>query len=118
MDAAPPDELKLIIDKMAIYVAKNGLEFENIVRSKGDERFSFLSDSHIFHSYYRNKVDAELRQQSMINQVTENVIIPPAFPPATPTPAPAPPTNITANRIKETDKNIKTGYCYFNMEII
>jgi hypothetical protein len=33
----PPPDMQLIIDKMASYVAKNGRDFEAIVRSKGIE---------------------------------------------------------------------------------
>lgn len=52
----PPDEMKLIIDKMASYVSKNGRDFEAIVRSKGDPRFEFLQEEHEYHSYYKFKI--------------------------------------------------------------
>ncbi|XP_046386073.1 splicing factor, suppressor of white-apricot homolog isoform X3 [Ischnura elegans] len=48
----PPPEMQIVIDKMASYVAKNGRDFETIVKSKGDPRFSFLETSHHFNSYY------------------------------------------------------------------
>lgn len=35
MFTLPPSDMQLIIDKMASYVAKNGRDFEAIVRSKG-----------------------------------------------------------------------------------
>lgn len=38
---------------MAAYVARNGDEFEKIVRSKNDPRFTFLDDSNIYHPYYK-----------------------------------------------------------------
>lgn len=38
----PPSELRMIIDKTAIYVLKNGKEFEDILRAKNDQRFTFL----------------------------------------------------------------------------
>jgi hypothetical protein len=38
----PPSDLQLIIDKMASYVAKNGRDFEAIVKSKGKGQFSVL----------------------------------------------------------------------------
>ncbi|KAG5451995.1 Splicing factor, suppressor of white-apricot [Clonorchis sinensis] len=43
-----------IIDKMAEYVARNGIEFEELVtRQKGgDARFAFLRPNHPHHSYY------------------------------------------------------------------
>ncbi|KAF4517942.1 hypothetical protein B566_EDAN005309 [Ephemera danica] len=52
----PPQDLQLVIDKMAAYVAKNGPEFEDVVRNKGDPRFSFLDPSHIYHPYYRERM--------------------------------------------------------------
>ncbi|XP_071443188.1 splicing factor, suppressor of white-apricot homolog [Hetaerina americana] len=48
----PPPEMQIVIDKMASYVAKNGRDFETIVKSKGDPRFSFLEATHRFNSYY------------------------------------------------------------------
>lgn len=53
---APPMETRLVIDKMASYVAKNGADFEAIVRSKGDPRFEFLKETHEFHTYYKSKI--------------------------------------------------------------
>lgn len=41
---------------MASYVAKNGIDFENIVKSKGDQRFVFLDPTHGFHQYYKYKL--------------------------------------------------------------
>ncbi|KAJ9589623.1 hypothetical protein L9F63_017208, partial [Diploptera punctata] len=52
----PPRDVQLIIDKMASYVAKNGRDFESIVRSKGDSRFSFLDANHAYFAYYQHKV--------------------------------------------------------------
>lgn len=52
----PSPEMVLIIDKMASYVAKNGRDFEAIVKSKGDKRFTFLEPGHQFHVYYESKL--------------------------------------------------------------
>ncbi|XP_037091144.1 protein suppressor of white apricot-like, partial [Pollicipes pollicipes] len=52
----PPADVRLIIDKMASYVAKNGRDFEGIVMGRGDERFSFLKETHKHHAYYRQKL--------------------------------------------------------------
>lgn len=52
----PPDDMKIIIDKMASYVSKNGVDFERSVRSKGDSRFEFLNDDHEYHPYYKAKI--------------------------------------------------------------
>lgn len=52
----PPADLQNIIDKTAAYVLKNGTEFEEILRTKNDTRFSFLSQTDEFHRYYIYKV--------------------------------------------------------------
>lgn len=52
----PPADIQIIIDKMASYVAKNGRDFEIIVKSKGDPRFNFLELSHQYHGYYAHKL--------------------------------------------------------------
>ncbi|XP_058790335.1 splicing factor, suppressor of white-apricot homolog isoform X2 [Phymastichus coffea] len=52
----PPADVQIIIDKMASYVAKNGRDFEAIVKSKGDPRFNFLELSHQYHGYYAHKL--------------------------------------------------------------
>lgn len=53
----PPSELQLVIDKTAMYVAKNGVEFEATLRKKRDERFQFLDTTNEFHQYYVFKVN-------------------------------------------------------------
>lgn len=52
----PPADIQIIIDKMASYVAKNGRDFESIVKNKGDPRFNFLELSHQYHGYYAHKL--------------------------------------------------------------
>lgn len=49
----PPDDVKTVIDKMAAYVARNGDEFEEIVRSKNDPRFTFLEPDNMYHPFYK-----------------------------------------------------------------
>ncbi|XP_064489114.1 splicing factor, suppressor of white-apricot homolog isoform X4 [Ornithodoros turicata] len=58
----PPPDIQPIIDKMAIYVAKNGDDFETVVKSKGDKRFEFLLPTHQYHTYYLYK------KQNYINE--------------------------------------------------
>ena len=53
----PSRDIRPIVDKMAKYVAKNGQEFEIIVRAKNDERFQFLNKTHELHQYYVIKRD-------------------------------------------------------------
>ena len=53
---SPPNELKSIIDKMAQYVVRNGPEFEMMMKSKKDQRFSFLEPRHQYNAYYEHQV--------------------------------------------------------------
>lgn len=52
----PPEELRVMIDKTAAYVLKNGKEFEDILRSKNDGRLTFLQYKDKYHKYYTYKV--------------------------------------------------------------
>ncbi|XP_055305495.1 protein suppressor of white apricot [Sitodiplosis mosellana] len=52
----PPSELRVIIDKTASYVLKNGKDFEDILRAKNEQRFSFLQYKDPYHKYYTFKV--------------------------------------------------------------
>jgi hypothetical protein len=52
----PTGETQIVIDKMATYVAKNGVQFEEIVKAKGDPRFEFLNENHEYYRYYKNKI--------------------------------------------------------------
>ncbi|XP_060534171.1 splicing factor, suppressor of white-apricot homolog [Cylas formicarius] len=53
---SPEGDAKIVIDKMADYVSKNGEQFEDIIRAKSDPRFEFLNDAHEYNAYYRAKV--------------------------------------------------------------
>uniref|UniRef100_H2YFS5 SURP motif domain-containing protein n=1 Tax=Ciona savignyi TaxID=51511 RepID=H2YFS5_CIOSA len=63
-----PDEpeVKNIIDKLANFVARNGLEFENMTKSKqrNNPKFSFLFGGQHF-GYYRYKLASEQQVVSM-----------------------------------------------------
>lgn len=48
----PPPDIQPVIDRMAMYVAKNGIEFEIVVKSKNDKRFQFLYSDHVHFQYY------------------------------------------------------------------
>lgn len=56
-------ELANIIDKLAIFVSRNGEEFEEMTRQKqmSNPRFSFLSPNNEFHSYYKWRLMEERR---------------------------------------------------------
>lgn len=52
----PPPELRAIIEKTASYVLKNGKEFEDILRTKNDQRFTFLQYTDPYFKYYSFKL--------------------------------------------------------------
>lgn len=52
----PPPELRVIVDKTASYVLKNGKDFEDILRAKNDKRFTFLQYKDPYYKYYTFKV--------------------------------------------------------------
>ncbi|XP_050027269.2 splicing factor, suppressor of white-apricot homolog isoform X2 [Dermacentor andersoni] len=64
----PPPDVQPIIDKMAVYVAKNGEDFETIVKSKGDKRFEFLLPDHEYHQYYLHKKQTYLSERAQQQQ--------------------------------------------------
>ncbi|KAF2893982.1 hypothetical protein ILUMI_12190 [Ignelater luminosus] len=68
----PPGEMQQIIDKMASYVLKNGKDFENIVKSKGDPRFEFLNENHEYHPYYVLKTKESTEKLSNNNKPEED----------------------------------------------
>ena len=57
----PPPDVQPIIDRMAMYVAKNGVEFELVVKSKRDQRFAFLEPGHVHFQYYDFKKNMFLK---------------------------------------------------------
>lgn len=52
----PPPELRVIVDKTASYVLKNGKDFEEILRAKNDQRFTFLQYKDPYYKYYTFKL--------------------------------------------------------------
>ncbi|KAI9094366.1 hypothetical protein DFS34DRAFT_595747 [Phlyctochytrium arcticum] len=59
----PPEEIVNVIEKLAGFVARNGLAFEAKVKeqNRNDPRFSFLLPWNSFHTYYTEKRDFYLR---------------------------------------------------------
>ncbi|KAB5549229.1 hypothetical protein PHYPO_G00064990 [Pangasianodon hypophthalmus] len=51
----PPPDIQPVIDKLAEYVARNGVKFESSVRAKNDPRFDFLQSWHQYNTYYEFK---------------------------------------------------------------
>ncbi|KAH8289247.1 hypothetical protein KR054_002405 [Drosophila jambulina] len=56
----PEESLRHIIDKTATYVIKNGRQFEETLRTKSVERFSFLLPENEFYAYYLYKVTGDV----------------------------------------------------------
>ena len=57
----PPPDLQPIVDKLANYVAKNGPDFESIIKAKNDPRFEFLNPWNSHYSYYQLKKQQALK---------------------------------------------------------
>lgn len=54
----PPPEVRLIVDKTATFVARNGHEFEEKIRANEitNPKFNFLNPNDPYHAYYQHKV--------------------------------------------------------------
>lgn len=70
----PEPELRNIIDKTAAYVLKNGKEFEEILRTKNDERFAFLKYTDKHYRYYVHKVTGAICSAPLPVKPKEEVI--------------------------------------------
>uniref|UniRef100_A0A8D0L710 Splicing factor, suppressor of white-apricot homolog n=1 Tax=Sphenodon punctatus TaxID=8508 RepID=A0A8D0L710_SPHPU len=60
----PPPDIQPVIDKLAEYVARNGIKFETSVRAKNDLRFEFLQTWHQYNAYYEFKKQFFLQKES------------------------------------------------------
>mmetsp|Transcript_7963 Transcript_7963/g.10953 ORF Transcript_7963/g.10953 Transcript_7963/m.10953 type:complete len:624 (+) Transcript_7963:38-1909(+) len=60
VEVAPPPDIKIIIDRTASFVARIGPDFEKRIfeKEKGEPKFNFLKPTDIFHTYYRNRIQA------------------------------------------------------------
>ncbi|KAK2522742.1 Sfswap [Columba guinea] len=63
----PPPDIQPVIDKLAEYVARNGIKFETSVRAKNDLRFEFLQPWHQYNAYYEFKKQFFLQKESNDN---------------------------------------------------
>ncbi|KAJ4879325.1 putative splicing factor 3A subunit 1 [Raphanus sativus] len=61
----PPPDIRSIVEKTALYVSKNGLDFEKriIASNAKKEKFNFLTSSDPYHAFYQHKL-AEYRAQN------------------------------------------------------
>ncbi|KAJ3158005.1 hypothetical protein HDU89_000387 [Geranomyces variabilis] len=66
---SPPADLRAVIDKLALFVARNGADFESKVKAKNrdDPRFSFLLPWNKWHAYYSQVRDDHLNDP-MLNR--------------------------------------------------
>ena len=73
-------ELKNIVDKLAVFVARNGPEFEQMTKQKQKDnpRFSFLFGGEHF-NYYQYRVTTEQASRCQLNLLNINLIIYLAF---------------------------------------
>lgn len=60
----PPPDIQPVIDKLAEYVARNGIKFETSVRAKNDPRFEFLQPWHQYNAYYEFKKQFFLQKET------------------------------------------------------
>ncbi|XP_059147044.1 splicing factor, suppressor of white-apricot homolog isoform X2 [Physella acuta] len=58
----PPPDVQPIVDRMAMYVAKNGAEFEMVVMNRKDPRFQFLNEFHAHYPYYKLKKERFMKE--------------------------------------------------------
>ncbi|RKP21077.1 Surp module, partial [Rozella allomycis CSF55] len=73
----PPVELRLIIDKTAGFVVKNGAEFQERIREneKGNPRFSFLNPMDPYHLYYTYKLQEISEGRVLLKPIEEDVLV-------------------------------------------
>ncbi|KAM4635202.1 splicing factor, suppressor of white-apricot homolog isoform 2-T2 [Polymixia lowei] len=61
----PPPDIQPVIDKLAEYVARNGVKFETSVRAKNDPRFDFLQSWHQYNTYYEFKKNYFMQKEGI-----------------------------------------------------
>ncbi|KAK0210563.1 Pre-mRNA splicing factor PRP21 like protein-domain-containing protein [Desarmillaria ectypa] len=70
----PPPEIKSVIDRTAVFVARsaNPPQFEDKIRDgqRSDPKFSFLNPADPYHAYYRDKMD-KVMQGDMSGEPTQ-----------------------------------------------
>ena len=59
----PPPEIRAVVDKTAIFVARNGKSFEQRILGSSEgktAKFNFMKDFDPYHAYYEFKIRYEL----------------------------------------------------------
>ncbi|CAI9622565.1 unnamed protein product, partial [Staurois parvus] len=62
----PPPDIQPVIDKLAQYVARNGIKFETSVQAKNDSRFEFLQPWHQYNPYYEFKKQFFMQKEGIL----------------------------------------------------
>ncbi|KAM4708818.1 splicing factor, suppressor of white-apricot homolog isoform 3-T4 [Discoglossus pictus] len=62
----PPPDIQPVIDKLAQYVARNGIKFETSVKAKNDTRFDFLQPWHQYNPYYEFKKHFFMQKEGIL----------------------------------------------------
>ncbi|XP_063820724.1 splicing factor, suppressor of white-apricot homolog isoform X2 [Pseudophryne corroboree] len=62
----PPPDIQPVIDKLAQYVARNGIKFETSVQAKNDTRFDFLQPWHQYNPYYEFKKHFFMQKEGIL----------------------------------------------------
>lgn len=68
----PPESLQIAIDKTASYVAKNGMELEEILRTRQEARFLFLDRNNEYNDYYNFKVQYFINPYQQTKQIEQH----------------------------------------------
>ncbi|KAM6985089.1 splicing factor, suppressor of white-apricot homolog [Aplochiton taeniatus] len=61
----PPPDIQPVIDKLAEYVARNGVKFETSVQAKNDPRFDFLQSWNQYNTYYEFKKNYFMQKEGI-----------------------------------------------------
>ncbi|KRZ89172.1 Protein SWAP [Trichinella sp. T8] len=122
----PPPDLYPVVDRVAAYVARNGPQFEQILRERNDPRFSFIDPSNKYNPYYMallQNYESEnyivRLQQNVQNQFVEGVPMSLNYlsyygfvPQPPPPPRSTPPPPAVENQEETLNlKKTKTVYC-------
>lgn len=83
----PPPEIQVTIDKTALYVAKNGAEFEHKLMEKKSQTFNFLNTDNEYYAYYKKKVKENMTALNITIQPPPAPIITPPIQPKIEVPA-------------------------------
>ncbi|GBB99833.1 hypothetical protein RclHR1_03650009 [Rhizophagus clarus] len=72
----PPPDIRNIVDKTAVFVARNGVQFEERIREneKHNAKFSFLNPNDPYHAYYQYKI-AETKEGKVPKKIEAKEVV-------------------------------------------